>query len=212
MVISPNGAQAWSERRYQIHSRIALRSIRATACNQPAGWIGDGRNERMLGLRSIRPADSSSNKFDNCFIALDRVDNCRQGAQNKFDQLSIAYIADSDPQDRWAIAPCGPTKGKVAILSDEDRRARKGFVPNLQIGSCLQAEIDNVNGLAAGLAQCLCERRRKLRVDQKGQSLFRRDNGMVRLPGGKGQNRIDVGVFKIRIILKDRLAGLAGRQ
>ena len=105
-------------------------------------------------------------------------------------------------------------EGSLSIQVDPlaPRRARKGFVPNLQIGSCLQAEIDNVNGLAAGLAQCLCERRRKLRVDQKGQSLFRCDNGMVRLPGGKGQNRIDVGVFKIRIILKDRLAGLAGRQ
>ena len=115
-------------------------------------------------------------------------------------------------QNCWAIAPCGPTKGKVAILSDEDRRAREGFVPNLQIGSCLQAEVDNVNGLTAGLAQCLCERRRKLRVDQREQSLFRRDDGMVRLAGGKGQNRIDVGAFKIRIFLKDRLAGLAGRQ
>jgi hypothetical protein len=80
------------------------------------------------------------------------------------------------------------------------------------MGSCLQAEVDNVNGVASRLAKCLCQRRRKLRVDQKEQGLFRRDDGMVRLAGGKGQNRIDVGVFKIRIFLKDRLAGLPGRQ
>jgi hypothetical protein len=44
--------------------------------------------------------------------------------------------------------------------------------------------------------QCPCQRGRKLRVDQEEQNLFRRDDGMVRLVGSKGQNRIDVRVFK----------------
>lgn len=69
-----------------------------------------------------------------------------------------------------------------------------------------------MNRLTTGLAQGLCERGRKLRVDQKEQNLFRRDDGMVCLTGGKGQNRIDVSVFKIRIFLKDRLPRLAGRH
>ena len=64
--------------------------------------------------------------------------------------------------------------------------------------------------LTARLAQCLRQRGRKLRVDQKEQDLFRRDNGMVRLPGSKGQNRIDIGIFKIGIFLKDHLPRLAG--
>ena len=67
-----------------------------------------------------------------------------------------------------------------------------------------------MNRLTARLAQCLCQRGRKLCVDQKEQNLFRRDNGMVRLPGSKGQNRIDIRVFKIRIFPKDRLSRLAG--
>jgi hypothetical protein len=69
-----------------------------------------------------------------------------------------------------------------------------------------------VNSLTSGLAQCLSQRGRKLRIDQKKQNLFRRDNGMVRLPGGKGQNRIDIRIFKIRIFLKDRLSRLARRH
>ena len=107
---------------------------------------------------------------------------------------------------------CGPAKGKVAILGDENRRAGNGFIPNLLVGGCLQPEIDDVNRLAAGLAQRLCQQGRKLRVDQKEQNLFRRDDGMVRLPGSKGQNRINVRVFEIRIFLKNRLARLAGRH
>lgn len=67
-----------------------------------------------------------------------------------------------------------------------------------------------MNRLAARLAQCLRQRGRKLCVDRKEQNLFRRDNGMVRLPGSKGQNRIDISAFKIRIFLKDRLSRLAG--
>lgn len=69
-----------------------------------------------------------------------------------------------------------------------------------------------MNGLTAGLAQCLCQRGRKLRVDQNEQNLFRRDNGMVRLAGGKGQNCIDVCVLKIGIFLKNGLSRLAGRH
>jgi hypothetical protein len=62
------------------------------------------------------------------------------------------------------------------------------------------------------LAQCLSQRRRKLRVDQKEQNLFRRNDGVVCLTGSKGQNRIDVHVFKIGIFLKDRLSRLASRH
>jgi hypothetical protein len=69
-----------------------------------------------------------------------------------------------------------------------------------------------VNRLTAGLTQCLRQRGWKLRVDQKEQDLFRRDNGMVRLPGSKGQNRIDISAFKIRILLKNRLSRLASRH
>ena len=77
-------------------------------------------------------------KFDNCFAAFDRVDNGRQGLQCEFDKLSIAYVANSDPEDRWAIAPCSPAKGKVAILGDENRRTGNGFIPNLLVGRCQQ--------------------------------------------------------------------------
>jgi hypothetical protein len=35
---------------------------------------------------------------------------------------------------------------------------------------------------------------------------------VVRLTGGKGQNRIDIGIFEIRIILKYRLPRLASRH
>ncbi len=45
-----------------------------------------------------------------------------------------------------------------------------------------------------------------------GYGLFRRDNGMVRLPGSKGQNRIDISAFEIRIFLKDSLSRLASRH
>jgi hypothetical protein len=107
---------------------------------------------------------------------------------------------------------CGPAKGKVAILGDENRRAGNGFIPNLLVGGCLQPEIDDVNRLAAGLAQRLCQQGRKLRVYQKEQNLFRRDDGMIRLTGSKGQNRIDVRVFEIRVLLKNRLSRLAGRH
>ena len=69
-----------------------------------------------------------------------------------------------------------------------------------------------MNRLTPGLAQCLCQRGRELRVDEKEQSLFRRDDGMIRLAGSKGQNRIDVRVFEIRIFLKNRLARLASRH
>jgi hypothetical protein len=40
------------------------------------------------------------------------------------------------------------------------------------------------------------------------QSLFRRDDGMIRLAGSKGQDRVDVSVLEIRIFLKDRLSRL----
>jgi hypothetical protein len=90
--------------------------------------------------------------------------------------------------------------------------ARHGFNPNLFVGSRQQSDVDKVNRLTAGLTQCFRQRRRKLRVDQKNQNLFRRDDGMVRLTGSKGQNRIDVRVFKIRIILKNRLSRLSSRH
>jgi hypothetical protein len=147
-----------------------------------------------------------------CFVACDRVDNGRQGPQYHLDKLSIGYIANPDPQDRWAIAPCGPAKGKVAILGDENRRTGNGFVPNLLVGCGQQPEVHNVNRLTAGLPQCRRQRGRKLRVDQKEQNLLRSDNGMVRLPGSKGQNRIDIGAFKIRILLKNRFSRLASRH
>jgi hypothetical protein len=66
--------------------------------------------------------------------------------------------------------------------------------------------------LTAGLTQSFSQRGRKLRIDQEEQNLFRRDNGMVCLPGGKGQNRIDISALKIRIFLKDRLSRLASRH
>jgi hypothetical protein len=69
-----------------------------------------------------------------------------------------------------------------------------------------------VNCLASGLTQCLSQRGRKLRIDQKQQNLFRRDNRVVRLPGSKSQNRVDIGIFEIRIFLKDCLSRLARRH
>ena len=64
----------------------------------------------------------------------------------------------------------------------------------------------------ASLAQCLCQRGRKLRIDQKEQNLFRRDDGMICLPGSEGQNRIDVRIFEIGILLENRLSRLASRH
>jgi hypothetical protein len=60
-----------------------------------------------------------------------------------------------------------------------------------------QAKVGNVNRLAGDVAQSLCQRWWKLRVDEKEQSLFRRDDRMVRLTGSKGQDRIDVSAFEI---------------
>jgi hypothetical protein len=60
-------------------------------------------------------------KFDHCFIALDGFDYCRQGLQHQLDQFSIARIADPDPQDCRTGVPCGPAKGKIAILGDKNR-------------------------------------------------------------------------------------------
>jgi len=65
--------------------------------------------------------------------------------------------------------------------------------------------------LAAGVTQSYCQRGRKLSVDKKEQNLFRRNNGMVCLTGSKGQDGIDIRIFEIWILLKDRLARLARR-
>ena len=65
--------------------------------------------------------------------------------------------------------------------------------------------------LAAAVVQSRAQRRRKLSVDKKKQSLLRRNNGMVCLTSSKGQNGIDIRIFEIRILLKDRLARLACR-
>jgi hypothetical protein len=193
--------------------RSEIRNYGASAlnCFAPGKAATVACRDGGLRLRLTRQlAGLTPDKFDHCFIAFDRGDNCRQGAQHELDQLSIARIANSDPQDRWAIVRCGPAKGKVAILGDENRRAGNGFIPNLLVASSLQPEIDNVNRLTADLAQRLCQQGRKLRIYQKEQNLFRRDDGMVRLTGSKGQNRIDVRVFEIRILLKNRLSRLAG--
>jgi hypothetical protein len=154
----------------------------------------------------------TADNLDHCFIAFDSLDNCRQRAQYQIDQLSIGGVADSDLKDRWAVVPRSPTKGKVSVLGDEDRGAGNGFVPDPLVGSRQQPEVDKVDRLTTVLPQCLSQRRRKLRVDQKEQNLFRRNDGVVCLTGSKGQNRIDVRVFKIGIFLKDRLSRLASRH
>jgi hypothetical protein len=164
------------------------------------------------GLRRWSSLQLTPDKFDNCFIAINRIGNCRQGAQYQFDQLSIARIANPDPQDRRTIVPCCPAKGKVAIFGNENRGVGNGFVPNPLVSSRQQPEIDNVNRLTAGLAQGFRQRRRKLCIDQKEQNLFRRDDGVVCLTGSKGKNRIDVRGFEIRILLKNRFSRLASRH
>ena len=93
-------------------------------------------------------------KFDHSLFTFDRINNRRQGVQYQFNELSISYIANPDPQDRRTIVARGPAKGEVSILADENRRARNGFIPNLLVGRCQQSEIDNVNCVAAGMAQC----------------------------------------------------------
>jgi hypothetical protein len=145
-------------------------------------------------------------------MAFNSFDNCRKCPQCQLDQFSVADISNSDPQDRWAIVACSPANGKVAILGNENCGTRNRFIPNLLIGSRQQTEVDNVNRFAAGLAQRLRQRGRKLRIDQKEQNLFRRNDGMVRLPGSKGQDRIEIRVFKVRIFPKNRLSRLAGRH
>jgi hypothetical protein len=69
-----------------------------------------------------------------------------------------------------------------------------------------------MNRLMAGLAQYLRQRRRELRIDQKQQNLFRRDDGMIGLTGSEGQNRIEVRGLKIGILLENRLSRLASRH
>ncbi len=69
-----------------------------------------------------------------------------------------------------------------------------------------------MNRQTSGLTQSLCQRGRKLSVDQKEQGSFRRDDGVVGLPRGKGQNSIDIRAFEIGIILKYRLTRLASRH
>lgn len=64
----------------------------------------------------------------------------------------------------------------------------------------------------SGAAQRLCQRGRKLRVDQKQQDLLRRDDGVVSLARGKGQHSIDISAFEVGILLKDHLSRLAGRH
>jgi hypothetical protein len=113
-------------------------------------------SELVIGPRLARtrganpPCELTPDKFDNGLIAFDSVYNCRQSAQCQLDQLSIARIANSHPQDRWTVVPCGPAKGKVAILGDKNRRAGNGFIPNLLVGSRQQPEVDHVNRLTAG--------------------------------------------------------------
>jgi hypothetical protein len=88
----------------------------------------------------------------------------------------------------------------------------KRLHPNLPIGRRLQIEVDHVNSLAPSITQRPCQGRRKLRVDQKKQSLFRRYDRMVSLTRRKGQHCIDVGAFEIGIIPEDTLSRLACRQ
>jgi hypothetical protein len=64
-------------------------------------------------------------KFANCFIAFESIDNCRQGAQRQRDQLSPARITNSYAKDGWTIFSCGPANGKVVILDDQNRRAKQ---------------------------------------------------------------------------------------
>jgi hypothetical protein len=172
----------------------------------------DGAESLFFSFLHIIARSLTSDKFDNNFIALDSFDNGRQGLQCELDQLSIAYVTYSDPQDRWAVVTCCAANGKVAILRHQNRRTGNGFIPNLLIGSCQQTEIDDVNRWASGLTQCLSQRGRKLRIDQKEQNLFRRYNRVIRLPGSKGQNCVDISILKIRIFLKDRLSRLARRH
>jgi hypothetical protein len=113
--------------------------------------------------------------------------------------------------DRGTVVTGSADERKVAILGNQDRRTGMGFIPDLPIGRSQQAEVSYMNRLAAGAKQSLCQRRRKLRVDDKQQNLFRRDDGMVGLAGGKGPNRVNIGAFEIRILLKDRLSRLTNR-
>ena len=69
-----------------------------------------------------------------------------------------------------------------------------------------------MNCVAAGMAQCFPQRGRKLCIDEEQQNLFRRYDGVVRLPSGKGQRRIEVSIFEIGILLKNRLSRLASRH
>ena len=96
-------------------------------------------------------------ELNHSLAAFDRSGDFRQRAQCQFDQLSIAQVANSDPQDRGAVVTGSPTNGKVTILGDENRRAGNGFIPNLLVGRGQQPEFDKVNRLTTGLAQRLCQ-------------------------------------------------------
>jgi hypothetical protein len=158
-----------------------------------------------------RSENLTSNKFNDRFASFGGSDNCRQGTQHLFNQGSIVRVANSDPDDRGTVVTGSAEERKIAILGNQDRRTGKGFIPDLPIGRSQQAEVSYMNRFAAGATQSLCQRRRKLSVDEKKQNLFRRDDGMVRLAGSKGQNRVNIGAFEIRILLKDRLSRLTSR-
>jgi hypothetical protein len=89
--------------------------------------------------------------------------------------------------------------------------SRSVAVSNLAIRRGQHSEISNVNRLAPRAAQSFCQYRRKLSIDEKEQSLFRRDDGMVRLASRKRQNRIDIRALQIRVFLEDRFPRLADR-
>jgi hypothetical protein len=122
-----------------------------------------GNTPRYCALRPELTPD----KFDNCFPAFDGTDYFRQGAQDTRNQDSIVRVANSNPEDRGTIVARRPQKRKIPILCNRDRRARNSFIPNLPVDRCQHAKVGNVNRLAAGVAQSLCQGRRKLRVNQK---------------------------------------------
>jgi hypothetical protein len=166
--------------------------------------------EADLGLTSYRAL--TSDKFYNRFTLSTAATIVGNERRKPADSVLLSVLPTRIHKIVGPSLLAARKKRKVSIFGDQDCCSRNSFVPNLKVGRALQVEIANVDYLVAAITKRRCQRRRKLRVDQKKQSLFRRDDRMVSLTGRKGQDRIDVGAFEIGIIPKDRLSRLARRQ
>jgi len=123
----------------------------------------------------------------------------------QLDQLSIAGIANSDPSTRRTIVACAGEGQSHDPLVTRIAEREMAFIQNLLVGPLPPTRGRSREPPDGRLGAMPLPARAEAARRPERASLFRRDDGMVRLTGSKGQNRIDVRGFKIRILLKNRL-------